>query len=237
MRGVEPAVPVRHRGTLFAEWRRTPWGRRRRCRSRSTRAPLFTFDSVDRDGGRVPRSDRPADSIPAASTLDRPFVRAEDGGAGAGRGGARLRQRDGGDSLLRPLLGLLQTGDRNGLRAARLPRCLPADDRADECGWGSRSRSFDGPRPGGGVRTALEGARLLYLESPTSIVFEVQDIGVLAACGARGRRGLGDRQFLGHAGVPAAGRTRRRPGRPLRRRNMSAAIPTRWRAWSRGGGT
>ena len=67
----------------------------------------------------------------------------------------------------------------------------------------------DGADPAA-VEAALPGASLLYLESPTSIAFELQDVPALARL-ARARRRQRHRQQLGDAALPAAAQPRRRP--------------------------
>ena len=81
-------------------------------------------------------------------------------------------------------------------------------------------------------QAALPGAKLLYLESPTSWVMEAHDVGALAALAKRARHP--------RRSSTTAGRRRSSSGRcrsastssSTRPRNISAATATSWPAWS-----
>ena len=77
---------------------------------------------------------------------------------------------------------------------------------------------------------ALVGARVLYLESPSSWVFEVQDIARLSARRARGRTTIVDNSWASRS---SSGRWRTASiSCCTRLPNISAATATRWPAWS-----
>ena len=84
------------------------------------------------------------------------------------------------------------------------------------------------------VAAALPGAKLLYLESPTSMMFELQDIEAPDRAG----QGAGHRHDA--STIPAPRRCSRSRSRTasisccIRPRNISAATATRWPAWSPG---
>ena len=94
------------------------------------------------------------------------------------------------------------------------------------------------------VEAALPGARLLYLESPTSWQIEALDVARAGGARARGRHPLGDRQQLGDADLPEPAGARRRPRGALgvevhrrpqrrgrrRRRRLARALIDRLRA-------
>ena len=84
------------------------------------------------------------------------------------------------------------------------------------------------------VEAALPGAKLLYLESPSSMVFELQDIARLA----KAARALGHRHALSIIPGPLRSSRSPLPMAPIllftRHRNTSAATAIRLRAWSRG---
>ena len=65
------------------------------------------------------------------------------------------------------------------------------------------------------VEAALPGARLLYLESPTSWQIEALDVPAPRRARPRGRHPLDDRQQLGDADLPEPAGARRRPRRAL----------------------
>ena len=61
------------------------------------------------------------------------------------------------------------------------------------------------------VAKALPGAKLFYMESPTSWVMEAHDVGALAALAKRHGVVTDDRQQLGEPLLPAPRNARRRP--------------------------
>ena len=98
-----------------------------------------------------------------------------------------------------------------------------------------RVRRVD-PTDQAAVREALDGAAMLWLESPTNPMLEVVGPASPGGDGPRGRRGDGVRQHLRHPARPAPARGRRRrraalghqvPLRPLRRHPRRPASPRR----------
>jgi len=171
MRGVEPAVPDDIETLLMAE---DAWGGA--AVPPIYQSSLFTFDSVDemeaafRDPTGRPIYTRGLN--PTVRSFERKMAALER--AEAARGFA-----SGMAAISSTLLGLLQTGDRMVCVRHVYPDAYRLMTGLMKR-LGIEVTFVDGRDPEA-VRTALEGARLLYLESPTSIVFEVQDIGVLAA--------------------------------------------------------
>ena len=110
---------------------------------------------------------------------------------------------------------------RRGLQRGRSRRCARARGRAVRaCG---RVDVTDTEA----VVAALDGADLLWLESPTNPLLEVADLPVLLAARPRARGRLGRRQHLRHAAAPAAARARRG-----RRRALGDQVPRRATATS-----
>ena len=85
------------------------------------------------------------------------------------------------------------------------------------------------------VERALPGAKVLYLESPTSMVFETQDLARLAALARARRRRLDRRQLLGRARSSSARSRTASTSWCTRPRNIWAATATWSRAWSAAG--
>ena len=72
------------------------------------------------------------------------------------------------------------------------------------------------------VLAALDGADLVWLESPTNPLLEVADLATLLAAARRARRAVRGRQHLRHALAAASARARRR-----RRRALGHEVPLR----------
>ena len=88
--------------------------------------------------------------------------------------------------------------------------------------------TFYDPLIGAGIAALLRpNTALIYLESPGSLTFEVQDVPAIVAVAKA--RGIDDhaRQYLGGAALLQAAGAGRRCRRSSRRRNTSSAIPTR----------
>ena len=83
------------------------------------------------------------------------------------------------------------------------------------------------------VAAALPGAKLLYLESPTSMMFELQDIAASDPAGEGAGHRHHDRQFLGHRRCSRSRSCMASTWCCTRPRNISAATATRSPAWWR----
>ena len=137
---------------------------------------LFTFPSYEAmraafagRGASTPST--AASAIPTTAVFEAKMAALE--GAEAARGFA-----SGMAAISGAVLSVVTGGRPGRVRAARLPGRVPVL-RGAAAAAGRDGRVRGRARPGGG-RACLPGARLLYLESPTSWVFETQDLEAVA---------------------------------------------------------
>ena len=139
---------------------------------------LFTFASVD----AMEAAFRAPDRTPIYTRGVNPTVRAFERKLAALERAEEARGfASGMGAISATLLGLLRTGDRIVCVRHVYPDAYRLMTGLVER-MGIETTFVDGTDPAA-VRAAMPGARLLYLESPTSMTFDVLDLPVLAAIG------------------------------------------------------